>query len=135
MAHGIVRKDFLNHLMELTKKLKENPDDGSLKDLNSDMVLAQSVIFFAAGYETVSSGLSMLSYHLAKNPEVQEKVYQEVMEVMERHDGKLDHETISDMDYLEAAVNETLRMSGSIVGHYRRCSKDTEVIYFLETFD
>ena len=39
-------------------------------------------------------------YSLAKNPEVQRRAYEEVKEVMERHGGKIDHETIADMEYL-----------------------------------
>jgi cytochrome P450 len=54
-------------------------------------------------------------------------VLDEVKEVMARHDGKINHETIEEMEYLEATINENLRMNSPILLHLRVCSKDTEV--------
>ena len=42
-----------------------------------------------------------------------DKLIEEIDEVMEKFDGKLDHETVADMPYLEASLKETLRC-GSI---------------------
>lgn len=92
------------------------------------MIQAQGIIFFVAGFETTANTLSTTSYNLAKNPDVQEKVFEEVKEVMERHDGKIDNETIKDMPYLEAVFAEDLRLSGPVLFHSRVCTKDCEVM-------
>jgi cytochrome P450 len=42
--------------------------------LTADLITAQGVIFFAAGFETTASTLSTLSYNLAKHPEIQVKL-------------------------------------------------------------
>jgi cytochrome P450 len=34
-------------------------------------ITAQGVIFFVAGFETTANTLSTISYHLAKNPDIQ----------------------------------------------------------------
>ena len=71
--------------------------------------------------------LNPLPYSFAKNPEVQRRAYEEVKEVMERHGSKINHETIADMEYLEAVVMENLRMHTPVLAHIRTCKEDCEV--------
>ena len=87
----------------------------------------QGIIFFVAGFETTSNTLSTFSYNLAKNQDVQQRLYEEISEVMERFDGKINHETIEEMEYLEAALLENLRISTPLSVHGRICEKDCEV--------
>ena len=55
-------------------------------------------------------------------------MYEEVEEVLRQHDGRIDHETINDMKYLEAAIHEDLRLMGPALVHTRLCTKDCEVL-------
>ena len=126
-AH-IISNDFISRLMEMKKQMAENPNAENLKALNDDIITAQGVIFFIAGYETTANTLSTFSYHLAKNPKIQQTIFEEICEVMERHDGKIDHETINDMEYLDAALQENLRINGPVTLHFRFCNKDCEVL-------
>ena len=41
---------------------------------------AQSFIFLTAGYETTSTALAFLSYELARHPDIQKKLQQEIDE-------------------------------------------------------
>lgn len=41
-------------------------------------IVAQSTIFIFAGYETTSSSLSFLMYHLATHPDIQQKLQEEI---------------------------------------------------------
>ena len=66
------RKDFLDLM------LTEIPD-GSNK-LADDEIAANSITFLLAGYETTANTLAYTTYLLALNPEVQEKLYQEIKE-------------------------------------------------------
>ena len=45
-------------------------------------VIAQCMLFFLAGYETTASTISFLVYNLTINPDIQEKVYEEIMDVV-----------------------------------------------------
>jgi hypothetical protein len=65
------------------------------------MIMSQGIGFFIAGFETSSNTMSTLCYNLAMNPEVQEKMYQEICSVTEDNNGIIDHETIGHMNYLE----------------------------------
>jgi len=81
------------------------------------------VVFFLAGYETTANTLSSTVYHLAKNPQIQEELFEE----LDQADGELDQETINDLVYLDAVISEDLRMSPPVTIHDRICVKDCQV--------
>ena len=60
------------------------------------------------------------------NPDVYDKVMQELTERLEDSEGKVSYETVSDMPYLEACIRETLRMSAPLARNDRICNKDWE---------
>ena len=52
-----------------------------------EIVIAQSTIFLLAGFDTTATTLTNASYLLAKNPQVQERLYDEIMSRVEQHVG------------------------------------------------
>lgn len=50
----------------------------SLLALSLTEILAQCIIFFVAGYETTAATMGFVAYNLALNPDVQEKLIQEI---------------------------------------------------------
>ena len=88
------------------------------------IIIGQAIIFIMAGFETTASTLSSLSYCLAKNPDVLEKLVDEVDRVVETSEGKIDQESIREMPYLEACIKETLRLLPPIFRTDRTCVKD-----------
>ena len=64
----------------------------------------KGIIFIAAGFETTANTLSTLCYNLARNPDVLQTLLDEVDDITEKFDGVVNHETISDMVYLEACI-------------------------------
>lgn len=76
---------------------------------NSDEEIAgHSLSLFLEGFETSSTVFSFLLYELARNPDVQQKVYEEIIEVSKRHDNKFTFEALQDMTYLECALHGKL---------------------------
>jgi Cytochrome P450 len=71
-------------------------------------VAAQAITFFGDGFETSSSALSFLLYSLATNPDVQERVREEVESVLKRHGNKLTFDSIQEMPYLDMVLAGTL---------------------------
>lgn len=82
------------------------------------------VFVFLPGFETTASTLTFLTYNLAKTPDVQEKLLDEVDAYFARHDGKVEHETIGELTYMSACIKETLRMFAPLVRVERVCNKD-----------
>ena len=112
--------DFIDRLEELKTELTKHGQ------VSEDQITAQGIIFFAAGFDTSANTLAALSYFLVSNPDVYDKVMQELTERLEDSEGKVSYETVSDMPYLEACIRETLRMSAPLARNDRICNKDWE---------
>ncbi|KAH9645247.1 hypothetical protein HF086_012125, partial [Spodoptera exigua] len=68
-------------------------------------LVAQAVLFFIAGFEAVSSGTSFLLHELAMNPDVQERLAQEIKEHDVKNGGKFDFNSIQNMVYMDMVVS------------------------------
>lgn len=78
--------------------------------ITEDLIAAQALIFFIAGFETASTTLSFLSYQLAVNPSIQSKLQKEIDQVLIKTGGKVTYEELLKMKYLDQVISETLRM-------------------------
>ena len=71
-------KDLLQLMIDATEG--EDEDEGKLSD---EEIVANSLTFLLAGFETTAITLSFTSYLLALNPEIQEKLQTEIDEYFE----------------------------------------------------
>jgi len=62
-------------------------------------------VFYLAGFETSSTTMSFCLYELAKHQEIQDRVRQEIKEVMAKHDNKITYDSLSEMKYLESCID------------------------------
>ncbi|XP_020833441.1 cytochrome P450 3A4-like [Phascolarctos cinereus] len=115
------RIDFLQLMMD--SQTSNNSETHSQKDLSDEEILAQSIIFLFAGYETTSSVLSFLFYHLATNPEVQQKLQKEIDAVLPNKEA-VTYDALVQMEYLDMVISETLRLF-PIAGRIERVAKKT----------
>lgn len=91
-------------------------------------ITAQCFLFFIAGFDTTSTTLTFATYELAIAPDIQEKVYEEVMSVKNQLNGKpVTYEMIHKMEYLDAFISEVLRCHPPGFITDRVCNKDTKV--------
>lgn len=74
-------------------------------------MVAQCVLFFLAGFTGVATTFSFICYELSVNVDVQERLYQEVVETKEELNGKpLTFEALQRMKYMDMVVSEVLRL-------------------------
>ncbi|XP_013146830.1 PREDICTED: cytochrome P450 9e2-like [Papilio polytes] len=139
---NIIRPDMINLLMEVKKGQLTN--DGSVDDdagfatveessvgkknvtrawSESDLI-AQAVLFFIAGFETISSVMTFALYELAVNPDMQERLLQEIRENEQKNGGKFDYTSIQNMKYLDMIVSEVLRKWPPAISLDRLCMND-----------
>nr|WCC58066.1 cytochrome P450 [Pharsalia antennata] len=108
-----------NDLLQLLIDLKNSDVKLSMNEL-----IAQVFLFFSAGFETSSSTTSLALFELSKRQELQEKLREEIREVLKRHDDKITYDAIAGMKYLAQAVDETLRIWPPVATITRVCTKD-----------
>lgn len=63
---------------------------------------------YLEGSEPTSQVLSFLLYDLAKNPEVQGRVYDEVIRVLAKYENRITYEAVQEMIYLDCVVQGVL---------------------------
>ena len=78
--------------------------------LSEDEIAAQSIGFLQAGSDTTSVTLSLASFFIAANPEVQEKLHQEIDSVCPDDDEMPSYDTVRELPYLDMVIAETLRL-------------------------
>ncbi|XP_020833445.1 cytochrome P450 3A9-like [Phascolarctos cinereus] len=115
------RVDFLQLMMD--SQTSNNSEKHSYKDLSDEEILAQSITFLFAGYETTSSVLSFLFYKLATHPEIQQKLQKEIDAVLPNKEA-VTYDALVQMEYLDMVIHENLRLF-PITGRVERVAKKT----------
>lgn len=142
---GIIRPDMIHLLIEAKKgRLKHDDHISGVMDrgfavieesaigkeekrqkiqLTDDDIIAQALIFFFAGFDTVSTLMCFTAYELAVNPFIQDKLRKEVDLTLEECKGHLTYEALLKMEYLDMVLSETLRKWPSGIASDRICVK------------
>lgn len=126
--HNIVRNDYLQLLIQLKQKAADvnKSKDCSIpwyKKFSDEDIAAQALTFFADGYETSSSALSVLLHNLACYPQEQRRLQQEIDLALEENNGELTLDVVQGMPYLDMVLNESLRMHPIVPYMNRLCTK------------
>lgn len=96
--------------MDVMLLAAQDPTLPDSKKMTVDEVLAQSVIFLIAGYETSSTTLGFACYSLATNADIQEKLQKEIDSVWDDESKMPSYETVNELPYLDMVISETLRL-------------------------
>ncbi|XP_056307739.1 cytochrome P450 3A40 [Danio aesculapii] len=124
------RVDFLKLMLQ-----NQIPDDQiqdrdaceqPAKGLTDHEILSQSLVFILGGYETTSTTLTFLLYNLAINPDCLEKLVEEIDKNFPL-DAPITYDALMRMDYLEMAINESMRLLPT-APRLERSAKKTVVI-------
>ncbi|XP_046646974.1 cytochrome P450 3A24-like [Daphnia pulicaria] len=88
-----------------------------------EIVTSQSMLFMLAGFDTTATTLTNSAFLLARNPEVQERLYDEVVRKHEQF-SEVNHEMILDFPYVDHVIHEVLRMYPPLLRVERMCNKE-----------
>ncbi|XP_028176554.1 cytochrome P450 6k1-like isoform X2 [Ostrinia furnacalis] len=89
-----------------------------------DDLAANTMLYMIAGYETSATTGQFTAYQLALNPDIQNKVREEIVRVLDKYGGKCTYEAQNEMVYFNMVLEETMRMYPSMRAIFRRCTKD-----------
>ncbi|XP_050527989.1 probable cytochrome P450 6a14 [Daktulosphaira vitifoliae] len=124
--NSILRNDLVQCLIEANTDLVLKKTEPLVEYKYSDIV-ANAILMFLAGFETVSSTMSFCLYELALNKPIQDKVRKEMTQLMSKHNGEINSEFLSDLHYLEMVLAETLRMYPPLPFLNREVTKDYQI--------
>ena len=111
-------KDQYEKDMEMSHTVKN-------KQFNEDTIVATSLVLLVAGYDTTGMTLSFLSYELAKNPNIQEMLQEEIDQAFDENNGEMpEYSTIQGLPYLDACIHEALRLHTPVGNLFRACTSD-----------
>lgn len=149
----IVRQDMIDLVIEAQKGVLKHSSTDKFNDAGfatveesnigktssrieweDDDFVAQCVVFLLAGIDTTATLISFLCHELAVNPDVQEKLFNEIDLVNKQlnlNEQSLNYETLNKMNYLDMVVSETLRKWPPAITIDRKCNKE----YLLKSND
>ncbi|RLU18766.1 hypothetical protein DMN91_009123 [Ooceraea biroi] len=116
---GIPRNDFL-HLMVELERIEDDKFD-------VELVTSQALSFFIDGYETTSITLSFVGFQLATHPEVQDKLRDEVLTVLNKYDNEITYEALREMVYMDQVINESMRLISAAGLMSKMCTEEFEL--------
>jgi cytochrome P450 len=99
-------------------------DDGNL--LTAAEIIDHMNFLMMAAHDTLTSSFTSMVYYLGRNPEWQEKLREEVDGVRARHGDTLSYEALSELELVEMAFKESLRLIPPVPMIPRRAVKDFE---------
>lgn len=124
------KQDMLQTMLDVEAEEGQLPEAPQLLDadaklfkrMSNEEVGINTTVLFIAGFETTATGLSYLAYTLAKYPDVQQKVREEVAAVIQKY-GSLDYTAVTQgLKYTANVVDETLRLFPPVVTFTTRAS-------------
>ncbi|KAI5638879.1 cytochrome p450 domain-containing protein [Phthorimaea operculella] len=113
-----MRHDFVDLLLNLKQQdyittesiLKSKKGETVSLKIDDELLIAQVVLFFGAGFETSSATTSFALFQLAKNQDAQKRAREEINDYLKRKGGKVDYDCTAEMPYLDACIEESMRL-------------------------
>ena len=88
-------------------------------------VVSHMIFLMMAAHDTSTSTLTTMAYHLAANPEWQDRCREESDRI---GDGPLDIEALEKLETYDLVINEALRMVTPLPFNFREAVRDTELL-------
>ncbi|KAI4501172.1 hypothetical protein M0802_003545 [Mischocyttarus mexicanus] len=120
--NNIVRADMIQLMIEARNKKAEQGEEFTLID-----IVSRAFGFFFAGFDSVATGMCFTCHEIGINPDIQKRLQREIDDVLEKTNGDLTYDSINNMQYLDAVINEALRKYPLGAFHDRLCAKDYEL--------
>lgn len=113
------RNDFFQLMIDMEKQQGEELDEMTLA--------AHALSFFVDGFETSSITLSFAGYQLAVHQDVQQKLREEIVSVLAKHNGELTYESLKEMTYMEQVISESQRLNPVLGILEKLCTNENEL--------
>ncbi|WP_029271977.1 cytochrome P450 [Flavobacterium sp. KJJ] len=102
------RIESKNEINDLLNMLLETRYEDTGEGMSVKQLIDEIKVLFIAGHETTANALTFTLYLLGNNPEIQEKVFNEIVEIQTQTDNVV--EQLQKMTYTNAVLNESMRL-------------------------
>lgn len=113
--------EIANH-DDLLAAMLDSPDPETGEFLPDDNIVDQVLTFLVAGHETTAALLETALYYLARDPQLQKTLRQEVAER-----GPLDYAAVAGLRGIRQLINECLRLHPPVPGFFRLARTDQDL--------
>ncbi|XP_067632322.1 probable cytochrome P450 49a1 [Eurosta solidaginis] len=94
---------------------------------NRKLAAVLALDLFLVGVDTTSVAISSTIYQLARNPEKQQKLFEELQNVFPTTEAEVDQNALERIPYLRACIKETLRMYPVVIANGRSLQSDAVI--------
>ncbi|XP_076375864.1 cytochrome P450 9e2-like [Megalopta genalis] len=97
-------------------------------EMNEERITSQTLSLFFDGFETSRLTLAFLGHNLAKYPEIQEKLRNEIRTTIADNDGVLTFEALKELKYMDQVISESQRHYPVGVYLKKVCTNECELV-------
>lgn len=121
------RRDLFQLMLEARKE-----SENKIQKLTDEEIIAQTIVILAAGFQSTASTLAFSAYYLARHPEIQAKLRQEIVGATMSREKSSTNDFVNGLDYLDRVIAEVLRLTPIEFVTVRQCNEscDIEGVYF-----
>lgn len=101
-------------------------DEDGRRFTDADIV-SHMIFLMMAAHDTTTTTITTMAYHLAANPEWQDRCREESERI---GDASLDIDALDELETYNLVINESLRMMTPLPFNYRRAVRDIELLGF-----
>ena len=122
-------KNYADDAMKKFDGAKPSPDHEAgifekLMRIDKHVAFVMVLDSLIAGVDTTTTALASTLYMLAKNPEKQEILRKEILNILPEKSSKLTPQSLNSVPYLRAVIKEALRLHPPINGNARESGVD-----------
>lgn len=120
---GVKRNDIIDVCIEEMDKSEHREE---FKDDMEAILVANALMLFFAGFDTIGLTISMLFHYLMKDHECQDKIAEEITEALNATNGEITYDMVETLKYTDMALREAMR-------YFVMKSQFIELINYLQT--
>ncbi|WDF60385.1 cytochrome P450 [Flavobacterium sp. KACC 22758] len=102
------RKVSGEEINDLLNMLLETRYEDTGESMSVEQLIDEIKVLFIAGHETTANALTFTLHLLGRNPEVQQKIFEEIIKIESHTDNVI--EQLQKMTYTNAVLNESMRL-------------------------
>lgn len=121
---GVHGSDMLQQLMDMQSRKKEF--EGK-KGMAVSEIANHAFSFFFGSVDTMATQISLIAHMLAVNPDVQQRLQEEIDEVLSASEEQAGYDVIQEMKYLDAVMSEAMRYHPILLFVDRVCGETFEL--------